>query len=177
MNRREAMALALGLMAKHGLLPEYTFKFDRAVQRGGSHHYGKRRITLSGPLTELRDEAEVKQTILHEIAHALTWKRYGSLCARQPHGAAWRMVCREIGAVPRACSESEVAAPSPWTGECASCGERFPRYRRLKVGVSGHIHTPCKFKPEHGEVVWHRSADLQRIDAERRRNGNETENE
>ncbi len=76
-------------------------------------------------LTELNGEAEVRDTLLHEIAHALTGSRAG-------HGPAWQKVALAIGAKPRRCySDEEVRQPqSRYVLVCPSCKEATPRYRR-----------------------------------------------
>lgn len=70
MNLVAASRLARELMDQHGL-KAWTFEFDDAVRRAGMCSYGKRRISLSAPLTRIHDEREVRDTILHEVAHAI----------------------------------------------------------------------------------------------------------
>jgi len=65
-----ARILAVTLMQQHGLVG-WTFKFDHARRRFGCCNFTRRTISLSRPLTFLNDDAEVRDTILHEIAHAL----------------------------------------------------------------------------------------------------------
>ena len=71
MDLQHARQLAIDLIEAHGLAPRWKFAFDRAIRRFGNCDYTRRRITLSAPLTLLNDEEKVKDTILHEIAHAL----------------------------------------------------------------------------------------------------------
>jgi predicted SprT family Zn-dependent metalloprotease len=138
-TRGEARALASALMARHGL-DEWRFGFDRARRRLGACHYAGRRITLSGPLVELNDRATVRDTVLHEIAHALT--------PGAGHGPAWRAACRRVGARPTRCvPEHEVTLPpAPYALVCERCGSRFPRYRR---GRATYLCGHCR--PAHGE--------------------------
>ena len=73
---------------------------------------------------------EVRDTILHEIAHAL--------CPKDGHGPRWRATCRRIGARPARCyTEASVIspprAPAPYRFGCPRCGwwvERRKRSRR-----------------------------------------------
>ena len=125
MDLPAAKTLALTLMAQHGL-NGWRFAFDQAKRRMGSCHYGKRQISLSRHLTLLNDEATVRDTILHEIAHALT--------PGAKHGPAWRAVCQQIGARPSATVEShEVNIPAPtYYLVCSHCGTKIPRYRRSR---------------------------------------------
>lgn len=115
--------LAQTLMHEHGL-HDWTFRFDHARRRLGACHYDTRTITLSRHLASLNSEAVVRDTILHEIAHALT--------PGGQHGPAWRAQARAIGASPKSCvNASEVALPEPaFDLVCDRCGTRLGRYRR-----------------------------------------------
>jgi predicted SprT family Zn-dependent metalloprotease len=95
MNITQAEKLATHLMQQHGL-DGWHFKWDRATKRLGCCNYTKKRITLSAHQTKNRQEVEVKDTILHEIAHALLPPRTG-------HGKLWKAKCVEIGAKPQRC--------------------------------------------------------------------------
>jgi predicted SprT family Zn-dependent metalloprotease len=118
MDLREAQTLAQRLMNEHGL-GEWTFKFDRARRRFGSCRASRKLITLSRSLTLLNTEPQVRDTILHEIAHGLA--------PRDGHGAKWKAVCVRIGAKPVRCySDSEVIAPlrkpARYLIGCRRCG-------------------------------------------------------
>ncbi len=126
MTLEAARAIAEALMARHGL-HDWTFGFDRARRRLGACRPSGRRITLSAPLTLLNDQAVVRDTVLHEIAHALT--------PGAGHGASWRAACRRIGARPERCAaDGEVTLPAaPYALVCDRCGTRTPRYRRTRT--------------------------------------------
>jgi SprT-like family len=96
MDLAEAEKLAKGLMQQHGL-SGWEFKWDRAKKRLGCCNYTRKRISLSAFQTRVRGEMEVKDTILHEIAHALLPPRSG-------HGKLWKAKCVEIGAKPVRCA-------------------------------------------------------------------------
>jgi len=121
----DARALAESLMARHGL-EGWSFSFDRARRRLGSCRPGQRRITLSAPLTRLNDEAVMRDTILHEIAHALA--------PGDGHGRAWRAACRQVGARPERCAgNGEVVLPrAPYALVCDRCGTHYARFRRTR---------------------------------------------
>lgn len=109
-------------MQKHGL-DSWTFRFDRAKRRFGACNYTTETISLSKHLTELNSDAQVRETLLHEIAHALTPGAH--------HGAAWQNACRKLGVDPKRCyTHTEVAQPAPryWL-VCTSCGLKVPRNR------------------------------------------------
>lgn len=90
MNLQTAQTLALELMQLHGVTEMgYTFAFNNARRAAGKCKYFSKRIELSKHLTALADDVDVKDTILHEIAHALT-KGHG-------HDYVWQRKAKEIG--------------------------------------------------------------------------------
>lgn len=124
MDLEESSALALRLMEQHGLLQSgWDFEYDRAKTRFGRCSYRRRVISLSRYLTPLRDEMDVRDTILHEIAHALTPGAH--------HGPRWRSKAREIGCNGERCGEGPVL-PGRYTYTCAGCNGRWNRHRRFK---------------------------------------------
>ena len=115
MNLHDAERLAVSLMQEHGLFEQgWRFRWSTGKrQLGAAHvrHVRDRRtgrttdlktIRLSHHLVMLNDEAEVRDTILHEIAHALAGVERG-------HDARWRAVCRRIGARPQRLAGEHVA--------------------------------------------------------------------
>src|SRR5919202_5260627 len=89
-ERAVVVRLAEALLAEHLPGGAWTFAFDTAKRRAGACDYTRRRITVSRYLAEKWDEEEVRQTLLHEIAHALA----GHAAA---HGPRWRTVAQGIG--------------------------------------------------------------------------------
>lgn len=137
---REVAALALELMDEYGLLPEWSLKFDRAHKRAGYASRADHVLSLSAPLMSIWPMSHCRDTILHEIAHALT---------SGGHDAAWRAKCREIGADPTRTwgDNGEARIASKYTGTCPnghvlhrdrmtkrtqhiSCGECSPRFNK-----------------------------------------------
>ena len=90
--------LALKLMKKHKLTQEgWTFQWDHAKTRYGLCNHTDMTIQLSKYLTKVCDEDVIKDTILHEIAHALDMEENGT---SSHHGLRWRKICVRIGALP-----------------------------------------------------------------------------
>ena len=117
----QALALARRLMAEHDL-QGWTVVADRAKTRAGVCRFAKRQIGLSRPLTELHSPEEVRDTILHEIAHALVGPEHG-------HDRVWRAKAREIGSSGERCLSTEAPlVPGAWVGTCAA-GHRSTRHK------------------------------------------------
>lgn len=129
----EVTQMAKTLLAEHGLTQRgWIFDFDNAVKRCGCCNHRSRRITLSKHFATLNNEAIVKDTILHEIAHALVGPGHG-------HDYVWKAKAIEIGCSPLRCKsehthEGFVKTPSKYIAICNSCNRlhyrnRLPKYR------------------------------------------------
>jgi predicted SprT family Zn-dependent metalloprotease len=106
MNLYAAKHLAESLMQQHGLAGAgWCFRFDHARKRFGSCRCREKVITLSRTLTFLNTEAEVRDTILHEIAHALT--------PGDGHGRRWKRMCIQVGAKPVRCYQDDQVVTPP----------------------------------------------------------------
>jgi predicted SprT family Zn-dependent metalloprotease len=132
MNLLEAKKLAIDLMAKHGILDQgWRFQYDNARRRFGRCSYRTKTISLSKHLVSLNDLENVKNTILHEIAHALT--------PGHGHDRVWQRKAIEIGCNGERCYSSfDVQQPeSRYIAECSGCGHTHKRHKmtdRLKYG-------------------------------------------
>lgn len=137
----QANALAISLMEKHGLSQTgWKFQFDKSTRRFGYCNYRKRVVSVSYKLTELNEEKDVRNTILHEIAHALVDFNSG-------HGPVWKAKHREIGGDGERLYKNHVNRPEPrYTATCQNCKRvyRKQRIRRLaQHGLYGYACTTC----------------------------------
>lgn len=130
MNLVDAEILAKSLIEKH--LPkiffsQWTFIFDRAKKRFGQCNYQKKQISLSKYLVELNSEQEVRDTILHEIAHALCGYSAG-------HGKKWQECVIKLGGKPDRCySGKTVNTPLlKYTVFCPWCETKTQRQNKIK---------------------------------------------
>jgi predicted SprT family Zn-dependent metalloprotease len=142
MNLHSAQTLAIDLMSKHDLISKgWRFTFDTAVRRFGCCKYYSKTITLSKALTELNSESEVKNTILHEIAHALT--------PGQKHNHVWRRKAIEIGCTGDRCYKSdEVEKPeSKYVAFCIGCGKKHRKHRMTNSISSCGFCSGGKYNP------------------------------
>lgn len=97
---------------KKGWTFEIADRLERSYWVGDCNTWAKR-IRLRRDLVELNDEYEVKQTILHEVAHALVPRGEPS------HGRVWKHQARMCG----------VDNPSPRCSGATRTGE-LPRVER-----------------------------------------------
>jgi len=133
MDTRHAEKLAKDKLKEFGL-SDWAFEFDRAKRRFGACHYRKKKITLSRPLTRLNKTEEVVDTILHEIAHALSPTDRG-------HGGAWKNACALTGARPRRCYGAEVTKVRPnHIYQCVGCQIRINRFKKVPTKA---YHAKC----------------------------------
>ena len=131
MNIQEANRLAVALMEQHGLFNMgYRFCWNRAKRMYGYCNWVNRTIALSMPLTAIRTPEMVRNTILHEIAHAL--------CPNRGHDDVWRSKAMQLGCNGERCS-NDVQLPHKWVGQCPVCHETFRRHRVTK----GSYHGQC----------------------------------
>lgn len=127
-------------------LDQLPLKSSRALTRLGSYR------SRGGSALEIRlqfeqDADQLKQTLLHEVAHFLDHQtRKGKRSYRTPHGAAWQQWMRLLGAdlgrgeAPRI-SQLYRQRMKP-VARCERCGEVVLRLRRLARGRRW-IHQPC----------------------------------
>jgi hypothetical protein len=140
MELEKAKNMAIKLMAKHGLIElGWSFRFDNAKRRYGCCFYNRRVISLSNGLTKIREDTHVKNTILHEIAHAIVGPSNG-------HNRVWKKKAVEIGCTGHRCS-NDAKLEGKWIGTCPA-GHIHYRHREPKVSSSCTLC--CKvYNPAH----------------------------
>lgn len=96
MNRVDASNFIMAKMREHGLIQQgWRAQFNPRLSRTlGRCWNSKKLIELSSHYVDNNTAELVQDTILHEIAHALT--------PGDKHGQLWKAACRRIGAVPKA---------------------------------------------------------------------------
>lgn len=128
MDLTDVTALANRLMTEHGIAGKgWTFRFDNAKRHMGCCNYSTKTITVSRYFAAEANEAEVRDTILHEVAHVLA----GHAAA---HQIAWKVIAVRIGATPSACGSN-------------------PYYDRLRVEATAHAKSTARSLPAHSPVL------------------------
>jgi SprT protein len=104
------------------------------------------KVELNPKLLHLGDDAlvQVKQTLLHELAHLLAHHRHGRGIAS--HGAEWKQACADMG-IPGESATHSLPLPSrtqrrKWRYTCPHCLEVIERVRRMRSASA--CYTCCK---------------------------------
>jgi len=121
---QSAEQMAITLMNNHGLLQAgWKFKWDKAISSAGCCHFSSSTITLSRHLIPLMPESEVRDIILHEIAHALVGVNHA-------HDVVWKAKAIEIGCSGNRCYDSNYSVKPKYKAICIN-GHISYGHRRL----------------------------------------------
>jgi predicted SprT family Zn-dependent metalloprotease len=125
MDTTQAKNLAIELINQH--VPGYSFSWNRSKRVFGTCEYTRKLITLSYSLVSLNEELHVKDTILHEIAHAFAGRQNG-------HNRVWKWHASRIGANPIRCYDSnEVVMDAKYFAKCKCNNKIHKKIRRPRV--------------------------------------------
>ncbi|PWT76221.1 MAG: hypothetical protein C5B59_07055 [Bacteroidetes bacterium] len=134
----DAVVLARTLMNENGLA-HVPFGASKARRVAGTTHFTRKRnafgdvtpwvvekIEISRPYAECNTVEQVRDTILHEIAHAIAGNE-------AEHGIEWKAVAQRLGANPEAkCGAGTIQPTGTYQATC-SCGVTRNYYRRPTV--------------------------------------------
>jgi predicted SprT family Zn-dependent metalloprotease len=115
--------ITLKLMKKHGV-SDWTFKWgDFDVL--GRCDYKQRQIMLSRIMTKHESNFNrIKNTILHEISHAIDYNRRGL----SNHDNVWQEIARSIGCNAKKYGDSSGIDKEKfykWIGTCPTCDNKY----------------------------------------------------
>lgn len=129
LNLKRAKMIAETMIGYY-LHNQYSFRFDNAKRRFGRCRVDAKEISVSAPLTVLNSEERFINTVLHEIAHALT--------PLEGHTNIWREKALSIGCDGKRCySANEVIGiPKQYIGQCPGCYGEIKRHRRKTLSCS-----------------------------------------
>jgi predicted SprT family Zn-dependent metalloprotease len=98
----------------------------------GSYMPSRKQIAISSRLLAMGDENDVREVVLHEIAHAIVHARWGE--KPSAHGREFRAVCGEIGAKPRRyvdVTTEQWGSQVRYLSKCGHCKTLIVRKRRV----------------------------------------------
>ncbi len=138
MESLEIIKLANDLMRQH--MPNHVklgwrFEFNNRKRSFGLCNYRTQTIELSNHYAFLMKEESIKDTLLHEIAHALT--------PSNGHGSSWRSKYIELGGKGTRTSSveekileeniSKIINKAKYIYECPACKNQIPFHRKTKT--------------------------------------------
>ena len=132
----DAIKTATELMREHGLTG-WRIKLDHARRRAGQCDFNTKVISLSRLYVRVAEKDHIRDTILHEIAHALVGPSHG-------HDAVWRQKAREIGCTATRCHNLNFSK-ARWTMQCPNGCFSVERHRRKAGLVCGKCKSVVKF--------------------------------
>ena len=125
MDRIKLVGIANKLFEQHGLTDfGWRLEFRNYGHRIGCCYSGHRIIALDAFYADNNSEANVLDTLLHEIAHALVG-------AHHRHGPMWKAMALRLGCIPKACSKTDILVrPGKYQAICPTCARPFHKYRK-----------------------------------------------
>jgi len=113
----------------------YRFEFNNRKRAFGTCNYSQKKISLSLALcSENLDKVDdrIYNTILHEIAHALTVHVYGIKLGKG-HGSYWQNIAKQIGCDAKKCFDgATVNLPKgKYSLICDNCGTETYKHRKV----------------------------------------------
>jgi len=145
MKTSEALYIARVLLDKHDLQRWRPVIDTRPKRRLGQCRYTVKEIGLTAWYVTKYSYKEVVDTILHEIAHALTPGHH--------HDRYWKSKAQQIGANPkRNKTNLEWVPQHKWTATCPKCRNTWKyRARRWNNGA----HCLCIYNQEDKQpLIW-----------------------
>lgn len=133
--------LARDLVYQH-LGQAWSVTTNNSMTTLGICRHNSKSIGLSTHLLDNNGWEVVKQTVVHEIAHALVGYH-------AHHNSIWRAKCIALGGDGKTCSEaSDARMPYPWLAECFFCSKATPLLSkpRTRVLVCRQCRKPVSFR-------------------------------
>jgi len=136
----EVTKQALDLMEKYALLDMgWVFGFDRAIRRAGLCDFKKKRISVSHKWIEHAPKDEIKDVIIHEIAHALA--------GPVGHSKEWKKLAILLGGSGKTTTDVQTLSKSSYVGICPR-GHSVNR-ERLPLRVYSCVQCSKKFNKDY----------------------------
>lgn len=135
----DVAVMAEDMLKEHGLWEKgWRFKVDRAKSRCGCCTWAPRLISMSKFYIQADGvtSRDIRNTMLHEIAHALAGPEAG-------HGPVWKQVAQAIGCDGERINAAWTGAPRRYKITCA-CGRINQTRHRLHSFYKNHTCRICE---------------------------------
>ena len=146
---KQVAILAWQLIDEHGL-KEWKFSFNHSKTKLGQCRYSQKVIVLDRLHAATGSSELTKDTILHEIAHAIAGPEAG-------HGPKWKTIAQAIGAAPRSRAPESVELQS----QRLAAKSQFTRGDQVWFEIRGERHdgeiirlNPKRAKIRCGNLIW-----------------------
>ncbi|MDE0309666.1 MAG: SprT-like domain-containing protein [Acidiferrobacterales bacterium] len=136
-KRLDTIATQADELIRHHELDEWRFNFDCASRRLGQCNYTDKTITMSEEFCLNASDSDIRDTILHEIAHALVGPEHG-------HSHIWHSKAKEIGCSAKRTHDQEFTPPK-LIMSCQNCGWFTARQAHRNL-VCKHCRTPVTYE-------------------------------
>ena len=114
-QKTEILEIDFKVLLESYLNCHWTLSIKRlARNRLGQCNFTKRVIELNKDYLEINTIFDFKDTLRHEIAHAIVYEKYMSNNKRshiKPHGKEWKETAKYLGAIPKSCSKGLSVKP------------------------------------------------------------------
>lgn len=126
-------------------LDGWEIRFSNGKRYLGHCKCSKKTISISRIYLASNPYPVMKDTLLHEIAHAVHFIRTG----KTNHGKEWKQIAEKVGCTPKRCADlNEVIAPKGrYVGICPACSRETNFYRKIKRAYSCSMCSK-KFDPK-----------------------------
>ena len=114
---------------------------------------------------EGQNNATMRDTVLHEIAHAIDVEIRG----KSDHSHHWKRVARQVGADPTRTTDQIVQPTGKYTLRCPTCEKTKQMYRQPSTKKSCSSCSGGRYNPDHMMEVWDNTTGREVGYAEKRR--------
>lgn len=154
------------LARARALIPSFQqpvlFTTMSGSRRIGLHHnlpFGMSKVQVS---VNILTEDKMRNTMRHELAHALVWLLHKS---NEGHGPLWRFYCKQLGIEPVRCGDgSDVMHPNPIViVKCNDCGRSTKHAKTTQAAKSieaGEQRYRCGYCKSHNLSTERPARDL-----------------
>lgn len=139
-RRKQVRDETFKLLTENGL-QGWKVRFNPRLTRAlGRCIPSQKTIEYQPRYMQQNDWEQVRTTVLHEVAHAISCTKYGRFGGG--HGAQWARIARELGLENPSAINTTAKLTKKFTGTCDGCKETWQRDRQMH----GAMHPTCRRK-------------------------------